>query len=545
MAFTSMKPSEIKQCYFFDNFKMALYGKQRVKETLTLTSVNGKTMNALTVFTASLHFLKYDALKTINNNSKDVEFKASDFTWVLTVPAIWDDAAKQFMREAATRAGIVSKDSKNRLVIALEPEAASIWCKKLPANGFLTDNHSRKEHLLTPGTQYIVVDCGGGTIDITAHEVLKNGRLKELQKASGNNMGGQTVDRNFLALLKEVFGECIWDEYKEKFPNETMVPAHVAAEDALEWFFDHNIAKQFTDKEESSDQEEEEEKEVKEEEKEEVKEEEQKEEVKEEEKEEVKEEEQKEVKEEAQKEEEQKEEEKEVKAPGEQPHPEACKKEDSSSQKAPAEPELQIRNVMCSSSLNCSLDTQLIARMGRNAEYVRKFKQVRIRIRSPRATALISTDGRMMSSGADSVGGAHRAARRLARIVQKLGFPVRFSSFKVHNFMVMFHTFPLSLERLYVALWGHCSYEPELFTGLFYYSGRITACVRHTGDVSLTDTIKNPQRRGEGRDSAVYPTSRPLSKVGHRRLGLQLLLHFRTGRSVPSFIIITTNRTRS
>jgi len=29
----------------------------------------------------------------------------SDYHWVLTVPAIWEDAAKQFMREAAEKVG--------------------------------------------------------------------------------------------------------------------------------------------------------------------------------------------------------------------------------------------------------------------------------------------------------------------------------------------------------------------------------------------------------------------------------------------------------
>jgi hypothetical protein len=31
-----------------------------------------------------------------------LQFEMDDIAWVLTVPAIWDDAAKQFMRLAAT-----------------------------------------------------------------------------------------------------------------------------------------------------------------------------------------------------------------------------------------------------------------------------------------------------------------------------------------------------------------------------------------------------------------------------------------------------------
>ena len=37
----------------------------------------------------------------IQDTNKTRIMKASDFTWVITVPAIWDDKGKQMMREAA------------------------------------------------------------------------------------------------------------------------------------------------------------------------------------------------------------------------------------------------------------------------------------------------------------------------------------------------------------------------------------------------------------------------------------------------------------
>ena len=44
---------------------------------------------------------------------------------------------------------------------------------------------------LLSGTRYLVVDCGGGTVDITVHEVLdsEHRRLKEVYKASGGPYG--------------------------------------------------------------------------------------------------------------------------------------------------------------------------------------------------------------------------------------------------------------------------------------------------------------------------------------------------------------------
>ncbi|XP_035994603.1 heat shock 70 kDa protein 12A-like [Fundulus heteroclitus] len=212
------KSKEARQMFFFDCFKMSLYGK-KFNMDLKIKAANGKSMNALKVFTEALRFLKEDALKTISNITEK-KFIASDFTWVLTVPAIWDHSAKQFMREAATQAGIVSRGTEEKLVIALEPEAASVFCKRLPAEGFIAENQDENKLAQSPGTQYIVVDCGGGTIDITVHEIMEGGALKELLKASGNDLGGQTVDKKFKKFLREIFSDGVWDEYERKFPSE-------------------------------------------------------------------------------------------------------------------------------------------------------------------------------------------------------------------------------------------------------------------------------------------------------------------------------------
>uniref|UniRef100_A0A3Q2R2E8 Heat shock 70 kDa protein 12A n=1 Tax=Fundulus heteroclitus TaxID=8078 RepID=A0A3Q2R2E8_FUNHE len=218
-AYINMRSEAAKKHYFFEDFKMKLYDKN-CSSNLEIKAANGKSMKALKVFLESLKFLKKDALTTINSHTA-VELIDSDFTWVLTVPAIWAPSAKQFMREAATQAGIVTEGTEDKLVIALEPEAASIWCKKLPPYGFITQNHNKESLDQSPGTQYIVVDCGrsGGTIDITVHEVMEGGALKELHKASGNTLGGQTVDENFKRFLRKILPDGVWDEYEQKQPS--------------------------------------------------------------------------------------------------------------------------------------------------------------------------------------------------------------------------------------------------------------------------------------------------------------------------------------
>ena len=47
----------------------------------------------------------------------------------------------------------------------------------------------------------------GGTVDMTAHEVLEGNRLKELHRAMGNDCGGNKVNENFLNFLSEFLGK--------------------------------------------------------------------------------------------------------------------------------------------------------------------------------------------------------------------------------------------------------------------------------------------------------------------------------------------------
>ena len=83
------------------------------------------------------------------------------------------------------------------------------------------------------------------------------------------------------------------------------------------------------------------------------------------------------------------------------------------------------RNIVSTVNLNCKLDLKKIALLARNAEYnPKRFAAVIMRIREPRTTALIFSSGKMVCTGAKSEEDSRLAARKYARIIQKLGFPV-------------------------------------------------------------------------------------------------------------------------
>ena len=64
-----------------------------------IEDATGKKLVANKVFSASIKFLKNDLMKI--SEKRIAELTTKDIHWVLTVPAIWNDSAKQFMREAA------------------------------------------------------------------------------------------------------------------------------------------------------------------------------------------------------------------------------------------------------------------------------------------------------------------------------------------------------------------------------------------------------------------------------------------------------------
>ncbi|XP_062593107.1 heat shock 70 kDa protein 12A-like [Saccostrea cucullata] len=202
--------------YYFHRFKMLLNDKIRTT-TLTLSTtipdIHGKELPAVEVFSHAIKFLKNHLL---GNIFKDLEQRNSiatdkDIFWVVTVPAISDNNAKQFLRKAAEQAGI----DKDKLRIALEPEAASIWCKHLPV-AKLKESNNRIDSFQVD-SKYLVLDAGGGTIDITTPEVKDGGKLRELTRASGGDWGGVSVDKAFEVVLTEVVGEGLMKEFRRTY----------------------------------------------------------------------------------------------------------------------------------------------------------------------------------------------------------------------------------------------------------------------------------------------------------------------------------------
>uniref|UniRef100_A0A3Q3KC72 Heat shock protein 12B n=1 Tax=Monopterus albus TaxID=43700 RepID=A0A3Q3KC72_MONAL len=225
-----LDPEEARHWLYFDKFKMKIHSTSDLTMETELEAVNGRRVRAIEVFAHALRFFREHALKEVKDQSSSV-LEGEEIRWVITVPAVWRQPAKQFMREAAYLAGLVSPDCPEQLLIALEPEAASIYCRKLRlhqvldlslqpiTNGFDLDGSKPFDSSFRQGDRYIVADCGGGTVDLTVHQIEQpQGTLKELYKASGGPYGAVGVDLAFEAMLCQIFGEDFIQSFKAKRP---------------------------------------------------------------------------------------------------------------------------------------------------------------------------------------------------------------------------------------------------------------------------------------------------------------------------------------
>lgn len=149
-----------------------------------------------------------------------------------------------------------------------------------------------------------------------------------------------------------------------------------------------------------------------------------------------------------------------------------------------------LQNMISTVNLGVTLDLKTIALHARNAEYnPKRFSAVIMRIREPKTTALIFASGKMVCTGAKSEDESKLAARKYARIIQKLGFEVSFNDFKVQNIVASADVgFPVRLEGLAQQHSKYSSYEPELFPGLIYrmIKPKVVLLIFVSGKIVLT-----------------------------------------------------------
>ena len=187
----------------FQRAKMVLH--QPANDEPLAQAANGKKLKLSVLLAKTMEYIKNDVVGKLNQ-AKGLRVTAADIVWVLTVPAIWNDWAKAMMRGAAYEAGMVCDRQSANVVFALEPECVCISVQAEEALGVIWD----------VGQKILILDCGGGTVDVTAHEIAATQplQLKELIVPDGGDLGSTKVDDRFYEFFQELVGSHRFDKLR-------------------------------------------------------------------------------------------------------------------------------------------------------------------------------------------------------------------------------------------------------------------------------------------------------------------------------------------
>ncbi|EMF08039.1 actin-like ATPase domain-containing protein [Sphaerulina musiva SO2202] len=136
--------------------------------------------------------------------------KATPIEFWLTVPAVWSDKAKHDTLRAARKSAKQAKlecHPDSQIFLIREPEAAAV--------AVLSDmTKGASEEQIKVGDSVMIIDCGGGTVDITTYEISSIDpklTFKEHLVGTGGKCGSTYIDREFIKWMTEKFGSAYTD----------------------------------------------------------------------------------------------------------------------------------------------------------------------------------------------------------------------------------------------------------------------------------------------------------------------------------------------
>lgn len=177
---------------------------------------------------------------------------------------------------------------------------------------------------------------------------------------------------------------------------------------------------------------------------------------------------------------------------------------------------IRLQNMSATADLGVRLDLKQIALRCRNTEFnPRRFAAVIMRLREPRATALIFASGKLVITGTKSSHNSSLATKKIAYILERVGFqPASYINFKIQNIVGTVDVgHPIRLEGVAFAHPTFSSYEPELFPGLIYrlVQPRVVLLIFVSGKVVITGA-KTEEQLVEGLKK-VHPVLLEFRKV--------------------------------
>ncbi|KAL0064091.1 hypothetical protein AAF712_008951 [Marasmius tenuissimus] len=151
------------------------------------------------IFADFLGYLHKWTINFIKENRGEEFFSSVEhhIEYVLSHPNGWEGAQQAQMRQAAVSAGLVSADeADSRLQFVTEGEASLHYCIN---KGVMRDVDEEGQK------GFIIVDAGGGTIDVSAYKKSGSGRYEEITKTQCKLKDSNYGTRQDIVQMANVF----------------------------------------------------------------------------------------------------------------------------------------------------------------------------------------------------------------------------------------------------------------------------------------------------------------------------------------------------
>ncbi|EGG13691.1 hypothetical protein DFA_11452 [Cavenderia fasciculata] len=176
----------------FSNYKMLLFDSESREKTMVKADNCDQAASVETLITESLKYLGSQARLKMMSWVPPLD---QSVLWVITVPAIWDDVAKQVMRQCAINAGLCTIDNhQESLLLAYESDAGAVECIQ-SFNG-----------CVEIGQAFLVCNLASNHFECSVYRYLADGNLESLI-TFGDNFGNIQCNQLFKAFILDLFGD--------------------------------------------------------------------------------------------------------------------------------------------------------------------------------------------------------------------------------------------------------------------------------------------------------------------------------------------------
>jgi len=195
---------------YFSFFKKKLEQKENNNNNIFNIEVEATSPKDTKVYLSKVYegYLTLMRKQIINNLFRYKINNINKIKWVLTIPPLWHEEEKEFMKNIAQLSGM------NDIDIALEPEAYSLAI-------FNSSDIEGNKINLKKGDTFLLVDLGGYSVDFSGFKILDdNNNLEQLIASESMELGSNIINEKIIDIIKFVYGERAIETLKKNDDNE-------------------------------------------------------------------------------------------------------------------------------------------------------------------------------------------------------------------------------------------------------------------------------------------------------------------------------------